>query len=129
MGYSKRGVAVGLMLVGMALGVVVAPGIQESTAGTVTFGISFAGGLLMFAGAVWRDVILRAEGVVDERYAQIHYRAGWYAFAATVAILVTTSISAANADLAVEESGVVALVPVVGLAVYFGTVTVLKRRM
>lgn len=118
-----------LMALGALLVVVVPGAIEESTGATALLAISFVGGMALWSGAIWYEVRKRRTGVIDERFAEIHYRAGWYAFAVTVALAITASISAANADVELGGRAVVVLVAIVGLAVYFGGVAWFRRRM
>lgn len=114
----------------MAVGVVLVVGIPEVIEGSastaVLLGLSVAGGVLLWAGAIWDDTLCRAER--DERVAEIHYRAGYntaLAFGALngMVIFVTT-----NLDMRVSVTAIAATLGA-GLAVYFGSVAWLRRTM
>lgn len=91
--------------------------------------LTFGGGALMFAGIVWAE--LRSENgcLVDERYAEIHHRSGYFAFTVLGALLVVGTLMLTNTGLSAPAGPLLFGAAMFGLVVYRGSVEWYKRTM
>ncbi|MFB6251196.1 MAG: hypothetical protein ABEI27_05845 [Halobellus sp.] len=115
-----------LLGVGIVLVAVLPEAIGQSLSSDALLALSVVGGVVVWAGATWDDVICRRYR--DERVAEIHYRAGYNTALAFSALLGTLIFVVTNLDRSVSVAMLTGVL-FGSLAVYFGTVAWLKRQM
>lgn len=123
-----------LFTVGGLLAVVVPSAFEAELSTTAVVVLSIGGGAVLWAGALWDEHIRHRDesGCVDERIAQIHYRAGFNAFWAAMAIGTTASFTLVNveiAEIAVDPSELLVPIIVGGMVVFFASTRYYKRVM
>jgi archaellum biogenesis protein FlaJ (TadC family) len=114
------------MLVGGLLATATPTLLAAHLTGAVTVALSVGGGLVLFAGALWDDTVCRRGR--DERQAEIHYRAGYNAMLALVALFGTLLFAMVNVDYRPGPTVVWALT-MTALPLYFGSVAYYRRVM
>lgn len=88
--------------------------------------LSVGGGAMVWLGAIWEDVL--QQGTRDERFAAIHYRAGYTTMLALVALIGTLMSVAMNLETGFGRLWLGGSL-VVALVVYLASVAVYRRRM
>lgn len=117
-----RNVLAGLLVLagfGLTVGLTAADGSLDHT---VRVGVLGAGGVLFFIGALW-DTQLRYGGprAVDEREAQLYYRASWVSLIGLLATWGTLSVGLREDIVSLSPTGVLSLVTAVVFGVFFAT--------
>jgi hypothetical protein len=115
-----------VMAVGAILATVVPTATGDALSEPLLLGLSVVGGLVLFAGALWDDTVLRRGR--DERQAEIHYRSGYNGMLALVALFGTLFFAMVNLEMRPDPTVVWALSMTV-LPVYFGSVYYYRRVM
>lgn len=115
-----------LFALGMLLVLLVA-WYRDSASAVHLAGLITVAGALIITGTVWREHRYIVEEEVDERAAQIRFRAGWYAFMITMGVVWVAGALVVFVDLPPAGTHWGVLVLIVGI--YHGISWWLKRRM
>lgn len=122
----QRKAAWGLFALGMLFVLPVA-GLRNSASALQMAALITVAGALIITGTVWREHRYIVEEEVDERAAQIRFRAGWYAFMITMGVVWVAGALVVFVDI--PPAGTIWGVLILIVGSYHGISWWLKRRM